>query len=216
MIKYLERMTKLLLGLFLYAVGIVVTMRADIGFAPWEVFHKGLANNSGFKIGQISIIVGFIICVIALLMGEKLGVGTFLNMLLIGTFMDMIIHLDIIPHIHSFFYGVLMLFCGLFIIALATFFYMSSGFGAGPRDSLMVIMEKKTGFSSGLSKALLEGGAVLSGWLLGGPVGLGTIIAAFGIGFCIDIVFNIFNFEPAKIEHETLAKTFDNLLKAAK
>lgn len=216
MLKFTVRMGKLFFGLFLYALGIVVTMRADIGFAPWEVFHKGIANISGFTIGQISIIAGFVICLIAVLMGEKLGIGTFFNMLMIGTFMDIIIWLNFIPQLESFYYGVLMLFSGLLIIATATFFYMSSGFGAGPRDSLMVAIEKKTGFTAGLSKAILEATVVLAGWFLGGPVGLGTVIAAFGIGFCIDLVFNLFSFEPSEIEHESFAKTFNKIFGTAK
>jgi hypothetical protein len=209
-------MLRLFFGLFLYALGIVVTMNANIGFAPWEVFHKGIANISGFTIGQISIIVGFLICVLVLLMGEKLGLGTLFNMLMIGTFMDMIIFVDFIPHIKRFYFGVPFLFLGLFIIAAATYFYISSGFGAGPRDSLMVAIEKKTGFSSGFSKAIMEAAVVLSGWLLGGPVGLGTVIAAFGIGLCIDLIFNLFNFKPSEVEHETFAKTFNKILDTIK
>lgn len=206
------RILRLFFGLFLYAIGIVVTMNADIGFAPWEVFHKGIANISGFTIGQISIMVGFVICIVVLLMGEKLGLGTLFNMLMIGIFIDMIMFLDFIPHIKTFYYGVPMLFLGLLIIATASFFYISSGFGAGPRDSLMVAIEKKTGFSSGLSKGIIEATAVLAGWFLGGPVGLGTIIAAFGIGLCIDIVFKLFNFRPSEIKHETFSKTFSRIL----
>lgn len=213
MYEFSARMIRLIFGLFLYALGIIVTMNANIGFAPWEVFHKGLANISGFTIGQISIIVGFLVCILVFLMGEKLGVGTLLNMFLIGTFMDFIMLLDFIPHITSFYYGVLMLFLGLLIIAFASFFYISSAFGAGPRDSLMVAIEKKSGFSAGLSKVIIEASVVTVGWFLGGPVGVGTVIAAFGIGVCIDFVFNLFNFEPSKIGHETFLKTISRFHK---
>ena len=212
MYNFFVRMLRLFFGLFLYALGIVVTMNANIGFAPWEVFHKGIANISGFTIGQISIMVGFLICILVLLMGEKLGLGTFFNMLMIGIFIDIIMFLDFIPHMKSFYFGVPMLFLGLLIIATASFFYISSAFGAGPRDSLMVAIEKKTGFSSGLSKGIIEAAVVLAGWFLGGPVGLGTVIAAFGIGVCIDIVFKLFDFSPSEIEHETFAKTFSRIL----
>lgn len=216
MYKFTVRFSRLFFGLFLYALGIVVTMRANIGFAPWEVFHKGLANISGLTIGRISIIVGFIICIIAIMMGEKMGLGTFFNMLMIGIFIDMIMVLDFVPQINSFYLGIPTLFLGLLIIATATFFYMSSGFGAGPRDSLMVAIEKKTGFSSGVSKAMIEAAVVLSGWLLGGPVGLGTVIAAFGIGFCIDLIFNLFSFKASEVEHETFSKTFKKILGTVK
>lgn len=211
MYNFFVRMLRLFFGLFLYALGIVVTMNANIGFAPWEVFHKGISNISGFTIGQISILVGFLICILVLLMGEKLGLGTLFNMIMIGTFIDIIMFFDFIPHIKSFYYGIPMLFFGLLIIAAASFFYISSAFGAGPRDSLMVAIEKKTGFSSGQSKGIIEASVVLAGWLLGGPVGLGTVLAAFGIGVCIDFVFNLFNFKPSEIEHETFAKTYSRI-----
>lgn len=206
--RYFQRILKLILGLFLYAFGIVVTMKANIGFAPWQVFHEGLANISGFTIGQISIIIGFLVCIIDLIMGEKLGIGTLFNMLLIGIFIDLIIFLDFIPIMKSFSSGLIMLFVGMFIIAAASFFYISSSFGAGPRDSLMVAVEKKTGFTVGTSKALIEGAVVFTGWLLGGPIGLGTVIAAFGIGFCIEIVFRLVDFDPSEIEHESFLNTY--------
>lgn len=209
--NFLSRIMRLFFGLIVYAFGIVLTIKADIGFAPWEVFHKGVASISGFTIGQISIITGFFICSVVFLMGEKLGIATVLNMAFIGIFMDIILAADFIPQMDSFISGVLMLFLGLFTIAAASFFYMSSSFGAGPRDSLMVALEKKTGLTSGICKAIIEGSAVLAGWMLGGPVGLGTVIAAFGIGFCIEIVFRLFKFEPSKIEHETFNKTFSKL-----
>lgn len=209
---FIKRIIRLFFGLFLYSLGIAVTMKGNIGFAPWEVFHKGVSNISGLTIGQISIITGFFICIIVLMMGEKLGIGTLLNMLMLGIFLDIILKLNFIPRMESFFSGVLMLFLGLFIMAVASFFYISSSFGAGPRDSLMVALEKKTGLTSGMCKGIIEACAVSAGWFLGGPVGLGTVIAASGVGFCVEIVFRLFKFEPAKIEHETFSKTFSKLI----
>lgn len=105
-----------------------------------------------------------------------------------------------------------MMFAGLFIISLASYFYMGSGFGAGPRDSLMVALERKTGLAVGLCRGIVEGSAVLLGWLLGGPVGLGTVLSAFGIGFCIQVVFRSLGFDARTVQHETLEVTFRKLL----
>jgi hypothetical protein len=209
--KFTKRMLKLLFGLFLYALGIVITMKANLGFAPWEVFHQGVSNTIGLSIGKVSILTGFVICILVVLSGEKLGLGTILNMFLIGIFMDMILGLDVIPQMKGFISGVLMMFTGLFTISFASYFYMGSAFGAGPRDSLMVTIERKTGLAVGISRGMIEGSAVLIGWFLGGPVGLGTIIGAFGISFCIQIVFNLMKFETTRIKHETLGATLQNL-----
>ena len=101
---------------------------------------------------------------------------------------------------------------GLLIISIGTFFYISSGFCAGPRDNLMVAIERKTGLAVGFCRGIIETSAVLTGWLLGGPVGIGTILSAFGISFCIQIVFSIMKFDPTKVKHETLAVTSKTLL----
>lgn len=211
-IEFARRMGKLLFGLFLFALGIVVTMKANLGFGPWEVFHQGISLKVGLSIGNVSILAGLLICVLVFLAGEKLGLGTLLNMVLIGFFMDRILALGIIPRMTGFLPGLLMMFAGLFIISLASYFYMGSGFGAGPRDSLMVALERKTGLAVGLCRGIVEGSAVLLGWLLGGPVGLGTVLSAFGIGFCIQVVFRSLGFDARTVQHETLEVTFRKLL----
>ncbi|HOV29031.1 MAG TPA: hypothetical protein PLY83_02965 [Synergistales bacterium] len=211
-IEFARRMGKLLFGLFLFALGIVVTMKANLGFGPWEVFHQGISLKVGLSIGNVSILAGLLICVLVFLAGEKLGLGTILNMVLIGFFMDRILALGIIPRMTGFLPGLLMMFAGLFIISLASYFYMGSGFGAGPRDSLMVALERKTGLAVGLCRGIVEGSAVLLGWLLGGPVGFGTVLSAFGIGFCIQVVFRSLGFDARRVQHETLEVTFRKLL----
>lgn len=209
--SFTKRMLKLLFGLFLYALGIVITMKANLGFAPWEVFHQGVSNTIGLSIGKVSILTGFVICILVVLSGEKLGLGTILNMFLIGIFMDMILGLDVIPQMKGIISGVLMMFTGLFTISFASYFYIGSAFGAGPRDSLMVTIERKTGLAVGISRGIIEGSAVLIGWFLGGPVGLGTILGALGISFCIQIVFSLMKFETTRIKHETLGATLQSL-----
>jgi len=213
--KFFKRFFRLILGLFLYALGIAITMKAHIGYAPWEVFHAGIGQTIGMSIGNVSIIAGIVIGGAAMLFGEKLGLGTVLNMILIGVFLDFLLGLSIIPVIDNFGLGIVVLIIGLFVIALASYFYIGSGFGAGPRDSLMVALKRKTGFPIGYCRIAIELAAVLIGWMLGGMVGLGTVISALVIGFCVQVTFKALNFEATKIHHQTINQTFRHLFSSA-
>ena len=202
------RLLRLIFGLFLYALGIVITLKAHVGYAPWDVLHVGLAKTTGMTIGLASILVGILIVAVAFFLGEKLGLGTVLNMILIGVFLDLILQLNVIPIMDKFIWGVIMLIVGLFVISLATYFYIGSGFGAGPRDSLMVALARKTKLPIGLCRGTIEVIAVVVGWKLGGMLGLGTIIAALAIGFCIQITFRVLKFDAKKVDHQTLSGTY--------
>ena len=209
--RFYIRLLRLLGGLFLYALGIVVTMNAHIGYAPWDVFHVGVAKTVGISIGNASIIIGLIVVIIAVIFGEKIGIGTIFNMLLIGVFLDILLKLHIIPIANNFFFGIIMMVVGLFIISLASYFYIGSAFGAGPRDSLMVAITRKTGFPVGVCRGTIELLAALVGWKMGGMIGMGTIISAFVIGFCVQVTFKLLKFDATKVKHETLDVTFRTL-----
>jgi len=201
----------MIFGLLLFAIGIVVTIRANIGYAPWDVFHVGIANRTGLSLGVISILVGLALVIIVTLLGEKLGLGTISNMILIGLFLDLIFYIDIIPLAENIITGTIMLITGLFVISVGTYFYIKSAFSVGPRDNLMVVMTKRTKLPVGLCRCIVEFLVTISGWLLGGMVGFGTIISVVAIGFCIQIVFKIFRFDVTSVKHETLADTFVSL-----
>ncbi|AOY78068.1 YczE/YyaS/YitT family protein [Clostridium formicaceticum] len=209
--QFYARLLRLICGLFLYALGIVVTMNAHMGYAPWDVFHVGFAKTIGISIGTVSIITGVIIGIITVLLGEKLGLGTILNMVLIGVFIDMLLGFHIIPVASNFMFGIIMLIVGLFIIALASYFYIESAFGAGPRDSLMFALTRKTGLPVGVCRGTIELLAVFVGWRLGGMIGIGTIISAFVIGFCVQTTFKLLKFDATEIKHETLDQTYKTL-----
>lgn len=207
MAAYANRLFKLFLGLTLYALGIVFAIQAQIGFAPWEVFHVGLADTFGISIGTASILVGVVIGAIVIFLGEKVGIGSILNMFLIGMILDWILLSGIIPAASNFFVGLSMLILGLFTIALGSYFYIGSAFGAGPRDSLMIALTRITKLPIGICRGSVELAAVIIGWKLGGMVGIGTVIAAFGIGFCVQLTFHLLKFDTTTIEHETLGQT---------
>jgi hypothetical protein len=215
MTAFSRRFAKLIIGLFIFALGVVMLMKGNVGFAPWDVLNQGLALNTGMTIGIANTVVAIVVCVIAYLLGEMVGIGSLLNMTLIGVFLDLMLAFEIVPQMNTFFSGIMMIVAGLFVISIGSYFYIGSGFGAGPRDALMVAIERKTGITVGAARVIVEGTALLSGWLLGGPVGIGTVVSAFGIGVAIQIVFKVLKFDPARVKHESVAETID-YLKAAK
>jgi uncharacterized membrane protein YczE len=208
------RIINLMLGLFLYALGIAITIRANIGYAPWDAFHAGLSLKAGFSFGTASIIVGVFIGILVMALGEKIGIGTVLNMVLIGVYIDIILFAGILPLSQNFAIGIAMLLAGLFIIAVGTYFYIKSGFGAGPRDSLMVVLNRKTKIPVGVCRIMVELTVTFAGWALGGMIGIGTVISGIAIGFFVQLVCAALKFEPASVQHETIRQTYKNLRRA--
>lgn len=201
------RFLRLMFGLFLYALGIVLTIRANVGYGPWEVFHAGLGKTLGMSIGNASILVGLAIIGITLAMGERIGVGTILNMVVIGIFIDLLLGSGIIPPVGNLWAGIAVLLLGLYSISIGSFFYIGSGFGAGPRDGLMVVLTRRLGLPVGLIRSAIELSATLCGWLLGGMVGIGTLISGLAIGFCIQTTFGLLKFDPTNIAQQTIRES---------
>jgi len=203
-----SRFLNMMIGLLLTAFGIIITLKANIGYAPWEVFHVGLSQTIRLSFGITTIIVGIVIVIIVTLLGEKMGLGTILSMVMTGIFADIILLIDIIPVAKSVLAGIPMLITGLFFISLGTYFYIKTAFGAGPRDNLMVVLAKKTKIPIGICRGLVEFVVTIAGWLLGGMVGLGTIISVVAVGFCIQITFRLLKFDATVVKHESFKDTY--------
>lgn len=210
-VNYSSRILKMLFGLFLCALGSVVTMRANLGFTPWNCFHQGLSSVFGITIGMANTFVGMGILCVDLIFRERIGLGTICNMFLIGVFTDFVINLNVIPVMQDWRAGILLMLVGMIIVAFGTCFYIKSRFGAGPRDSLMVAVTRKTRAPVGICRIAIEATVTFIGWLLGGPVGMGTLIGAFGQGACIQAVFKMMHFKPTEIHHEDFAELWKNL-----
>lgn len=204
-------MVRLSIGLFVYAVGIVLTMQAHIGYSPWDVFHAGLSQLFSMKIGTMTILVGILLGIVVLLGGEKIGIGTICNMVVIGLFINLLLDSGLFPERSHPLSGVIQMVVGLFVISFASYLYISSGYGAGPRDSLMVFLSRKTGWSSGTCRGLLEVAVSLAGFLLGGMLGWGTLLSALMIGLCIQITFSLLRFDPKKVHHENMVDSWMRL-----
>ena len=202
------RIVRLFLGLFICAFGVVMTLQANLGFSPWDVFHQGVANHLGLTIGRAAILVSAVVVLTVVSMKESIGFGTLCNMISLGLFMDMLLFWGGIPLMRGFISGVAMLIGGLFVIGVGTVLYMGAGYSAGPRDSLMVVIAKRTGKPIGLCRVGIEGTALAIGWILGGHAGFGTVISAFGIGFAVQVVFSILRFDVRKVRQESFHETF--------
>lgn len=171
---------QLIVGLAGFAFSVTLMVRSGLGLGPWDAFHVGLSRRMGISIGTASIIVGVLIVAGSWFIGVRPGVGTLANMLLIGLFIDLM--LGVMPHAPGWGVGLVMHLAGIVICGLFTGFYMASGMGNGPRDGLIVGLCLRTGRSILLVRTLVEVSALGVGWMLGGPVGLGTLLFAFGIG----------------------------------
>lgn len=171
------------LGLLLMALGLVLLIKADLGATPWDVFHVGLYYQLGLTIGTWSIIVGIgILTVAAIISKEFPQIGAFLNMVLVGLFIDMYFLLPFIQTPENIFGKVAMFVTGLLLNGYGMGLYISAQFGAGPRDSLMIALSQKTGWKVRNVRALMEVLVLLVGWQLGGPVFWGTILISMLIG----------------------------------
>lgn len=209
---YSVRLVKLVFGLFLFALGSFLTIQANIGLASWEAFSMGIAYLTDQTYGNILIISGFVILVIDVALKEKIGFGTILNTILIGTFVDLIQAVDLIPQMNNFFSGVLMLLLGQLSICIGSYFYIGASLGCGPRDALMVALGKRLPkVPIGIVRGVIEGTVLLIGWLLGAKVGIGTVISVFGISFILEVTFNILHFDVTNIEHESIVDTVRTL-----
>ena len=169
-----KRFVILFVGFFLLALASVFMKQANIGLGPWDALHDGISRQTPLTYGQASMAVGLLIVVVDFLCKERLGFGTLLNIFVIGLLIDLVLEAGLIPKMSgAFLPGLLYGFCGMVLMALGIWLYIGAAMGAGPRDSLMVILTRRTGKPVGLCRATVEGVALVLGFLLGGPGGAG-------------------------------------------
>ncbi len=199
--KSFFKILRLFAGLFLYALGIVMTINANLGLAPWDVFHQGISIQTGITIGQAVIIIGVLLVILNIFLGERIGWGTVTNMLFIGLFIDFLMFNNIVPIFKNPVLGFIMMLFGQFIIGVASYHYISIGLGAGPRDALMVALTKKTNKSVGTIRNFIEISVLIIGYFLGGYVGIGTFIMALTIGYLVQLAFKLYKFDVSDVKH---------------
>ena len=205
--EYAKRIGILLTGLAISAVGITMMLQANIGLEPWSVLQNGMSIFFGMTYGTAAMIVGAAVIAVAILCGESFGLGTLANIFFAPMCIDLLLWLGWIPRMTTLWGGILMLLAGMELLAIGTWFYMTSALGSGPRDALMVVLARKTKFSVGFCRAAVEILAIIVGWLLGGQVGIGTVITGIGVGTLFNLNFALFRFKAAELHQENLPET---------
>lgn len=174
------RSAQLVLGLLVYGFSLALMIRSSLGLGPWDAFHVGLHLMTGITIGTASILAGLVIVAGLLLMGVRPGVGTLANMVFIGVFVDLL--LPVVPQAQGWIWPPIYFLSGIGLCGFATGLYIGAGLGKGPRDGLMIGLSQRTGWPVRRVRTLIEISVLAGGWLMGGTVGLGTVIFALLIG----------------------------------
>ena len=174
-----RRIPRLLFGLVLCGLGITLMVRADLGLGPWDVLHQGLSDRTGIPIGTVGILVGFVVLLAWIPLRQRLGIGTVLNVIVIGVVIDLAMLAIHTPDATALRWG--FLFVGAFLFGPGSGFYIGAGLGPGPRDGLMTAIAAR-GYSVRAVRTGIELSALAVGWALGGTVGIGTIVFALTIG----------------------------------
>ncbi|MGY9370842.1 membrane protein YczE [Citrobacter sp.] len=190
----LRRLLQLFIGLTLYGVSTAMFVRADLGADPWNVFHLGVANLLSMNIGVVIIAVGVLVLLAWIPLRQRPGFGTLSNVVMIGLAAD--VALVVIPGFESLLARSGLLVSAVILNALATSLYIGAGFGAGPRDGLMTGIHARTGWPVRRIRTAIEVSVLLIGWLLGGTVGVGTVLYALAIGPLIQICLPWFRHQP--------------------
>lgn len=190
----LRRLLQLYVGLALYGVSTAMFVRADLGADPWNVFHLGVAKLLSMNIGLVIIAVGVLVLLAWIPLRQRPGFGTLSNVIMIGLAADAA--LVVIPEFDSLITRGGLLASAVILNALATSLYIGAGFGAGPRDGLMTGIHARTGWPVRMIRTAIEVSVLLTGWLLGGTVGFGTVLYALAIGPLIQFSLPWFRHQP--------------------
>ena len=192
-------------SLFVNGFGIYLTIQANLGAAPWDVLSLGFSKTLGILYGTASVTVSLTILGIDVLMREPIGIAMFIDAVAVGKSVDFFNWLGLVPPCASPFTGIPVMLAGLVILAYTQWAYMLAALGCGPRDTLLV------GLAIGAVSIALLGSATLIGWLLGGPVGIGTLICAFASGPIMQMAFRSVRFDATLVKHQRLRESLSIL-----
>lgn len=197
----MQRCGYLVAGLFLFALGIVLLYESRLGLTPWDVLNEGIAKHTPLSFGIANLVVALAVLAIALQLGASIGPGTVANAVLIGLFVDLLLLSDAVAELSetSLPARALMLAGGIGAIAVGSALYIGAAMGAGPRDSLMLVLARRGRRPLGLVRTAIEGAATGFGFLLGGTIGLGTIVFALAVGPAVEAAFRLVGRSPLSV-----------------
>lgn len=212
--KILLGWVRIILGLAVFSFGVHLTIYANIGLAPWDCLGMGLAKHTPFNYGICMTLIAVLILMIDILLKEKIGYGTIIDALVTGNFVQIFNSVNPFPENHNLWLGIILMLIGFVFMALGMWIYMKAEQCCGPRDALLVGLGKRLKkVPIGIVEVLLWAVVLLIGYLLGGPVGIGTIISTFGAGLIMQLVYNIIHFEPRKLQHKGVIEVTKFLFK---
>ncbi len=195
-------------GLLVFAFGVHLTIYANIGLAPWDCLGMGISYHTPLNYGASMTIVAILVLGIDLLLKEKIGYGTIIDALLTGNFVQMFNDLNTLSENHHLWLGIASMLVGFIFMSLGMYVYMKVGQCCGPRDAFLVGIGKRfPKVPIGFIQIVMWAAVLLTGWSLGGSVGIGTIISTIGAGAVMQIVYNIISFEPRDIKHRDIFET---------
>ena len=181
----LTTMIMLVIGLFLFGLGEAIIIGSGSGVSPWTVLAQGISKRSDFSIGMATFFISIAILIFWIPLKQVPGIGTILNAIIIASAIDLT--LPYLPQPDDITFKIIQACFGILLVGLGSGIYLCSNLGPGPRDGLMIGLQKQTNASLPAIRTIIELLAVISGWLLGGVVGIGTILFVFGIGPCVGI-----------------------------
>ena len=200
--KIISEWVRIAAGLLVFAFGVHMTIYANIGLAPWDCLGMGIAKHTPLNYGISMTCIAVTVLLIDILMKERIGFGTIIDALLTGNFVQMFNSLNPLAENKSTLLGIAIMLTGFVFMAIGMWIYMSSRQCCGPRDALLVALGKRLPkIPIGVVEILLWAVVLLIGFLLGGPVGIGTLISTFGAGLVMQLVYNVIHFEPRKLVH---------------
>jgi len=210
--KVVRQWLRIIFGLLVFAFGVHLTIFANIGLAPWDCLGMGLAKHTPLNYGISMTLIALTVLGIDLLLKERIGFGTIIDAVLTGNFVQMFNDLNPLAENRNTWLGILIMLCGFVFMALGMWIYMKGEQCCGPRDSLLVGLGKRLPkVPIGIVEVLLWAAVLLAGWLLGGPVGIGTLISTFGAGLVMQAVYTVLKFEPRKVIHRDVLQTLRDL-----
>lgn len=179
----------LLIGLCGYGVSMAMMVRAGLGLDPWDVFHQGLTRHTPLSLGMASAVVGVVVLLAWIPLRNRPGIGTVANVIVLAVTVDAT--LAVLPEPSALPASIAMLLGGVVLNAISTVLYIGAGLGPGPRDGLMTGLVARTGLSVRLVRTAIEATVLAIGWLMGGTVGIGTVVYAFGIGPLVQLFLRL-------------------------
>jgi uncharacterized membrane protein YczE len=204
---------RILLGSVIYSFGVHLTIAANIGLAPWDCLGMGIAKHTPLNYGSVMGLIGVFAIILQILMKERIGFATVFDAFLTGNLVQLFNDINPYPENSSTLLGIALMFCGFLFISFGMWVYMRAEQGCGPKDGLLIAIGKRLPkIPIGIVEVLLWSVVTLFGWLLGGSVGIGTVISTFGAGAVMHLFYSVIGFEPRKLKHKSLIETVKLLL----